>query len=77
MSWKTLLLLYKAGAYKIYEFQSVIIESTVILSASDFVTNHCGVLAHDIRELKQQSCSLGHVRQEGCVRSVSGLRTAD
>ena len=63
------------GAYKISEFHSVIIESTVILSASDFVTNHCGVLAHDIRELKQQSCSLGHVLQEGCVQS--GSRRAD
>ena len=69
------MLLYKAGAYKISEFHSVIIESIVILSASDFVTNYCGVLAHDIRELKQQSCSLAHVRQEGLVRS--GSRTAD
>ena len=69
------MLLYKADAYKISEFHSVVIESIVILSASDFVTNHRGVLAHDIRELKQQSCSLAHVCQEGCARF--GSRTVD
>lgn len=52
----------------------MIIESTVILSAGDFVINHGEVLAHDIKELEQQSCSLGHVYQEGCA--WFGSRTA-